>query len=364
MNRIELIKKIDGLVGVPLVWLLYRLRRAADRGDYTGLIKRVLIIRPGGIGDAVLLLYALSQLKMVFPEVLIDVLAEKRNGAIFRLSPHLNRIYLYDSGLDMFGCLKNAYDVVIDTEQWHRFSAVFAYLTGGLIRVGFDTNNRGLLFTRKVRYSLEEYEVHSFLRLIGEITKTNHVFNSEEPFLFLKDDVIAKAYELTAEVSKPFVGILPGASVKEKLWVAERYGELAAALEAIGVRAVILGSKAERETALKIKHLASNALDLTGKTSLIESAAVIKLCAVLISPDSGLMHIAYSLGVRTVCLFGVSSIEKWAPKGRNTAVISKQLNCAPCSKFAYIPPCKNDIKCMSLIAVDEVLNAVKESIGF
>lgn len=124
-----------------------------------------LVIRPGGIGDATLLFPALKKLRKSFPLSQIHVLAEKRNAEILELCPSVNKLCLYDRGLDIFRVLRNRYDAVIDTEQWHRLSAVAAYLTRAEVRVGFSTNERGRLFTHPVEYSHNDYEVYSFLRL-------------------------------------------------------------------------------------------------------------------------------------------------------------------------------------------------------
>jgi len=91
---------------------------------------------PAGIGDAVLLIPAIEAVRMKFPDARIDILCEKRNADIFILTKMVNKVYLYDRGLELFKCLRNNYDVVIDTEQWHRLSAIVARMTGTPIRIG------------------------------------------------------------------------------------------------------------------------------------------------------------------------------------------------------------------------------------
>ena len=145
MNKINFLKSLDKALGKPLISLLSI--RWAPRRNTLGIARRILFIRPGGIGDATLLLPAIKKLIAKFPETHIDVLCEKRNADIFKLAEDVNNLYLYDRGLELLACLKNTYDVVIDTEQWHRLSAVIAHLTGAPIRIGFDTNERSKLFT-------------------------------------------------------------------------------------------------------------------------------------------------------------------------------------------------------------------------
>ena len=172
-TRILILKWIDCLFGRAAVILLSYLmtdkatlqREKFKVSEYA----RFLIIRPGGIGDSVLLFPALNKLRVSFPNSHIHVLAEKRNAGILEICKSIDKLYLYDRRLDLIRVLKNRYDVVIDTEQWHRLSAVVSYLTRANVRVGFSTNERKKLFTTTIEYSHNDYEVDSFLKLFGAL---------------------------------------------------------------------------------------------------------------------------------------------------------------------------------------------------
>lgn len=99
-------------------------------------------------------------------------------------------------------------------------------------------------------------------------------------------------------------------------------------------------------------------LNLAGLTSLPETAAVIQQSSLLLSGDSGVLHIAVGLGVPTVSLFGPGMVKKWAPQGDRHIVINKGLPCSPCTTFGTTPHCPIDTQCMRNITVDEVVNAV------
>ena len=100
-------------------------------------------------------------------------------------------------------------------------------------------------------------------------------------------------------------------------------------------------------------------LNLAGKTSIIETAAVINKASLVVSGDSGILHIAVGLGKPTVSLFGPGIARKWAPRGESHIVINKHLPCSPCTEFGYTPKCPVNAKCMADISVDEVVEAVK-----
>jgi hypothetical protein len=126
MYKIKLLKFFDLIIGRPLSFFLSSIIK--NKKEPSPDIKKLLFIRPGGIGDAVLLIPAINALRCGYPDVEIDILCEKRNSEIFGLVRGINRLCLYDRGIDILRCLKNKYDVVIDTEQWHRLSAVVSYL--------------------------------------------------------------------------------------------------------------------------------------------------------------------------------------------------------------------------------------------
>jgi len=333
-------------------------------------IRSILFIRPGGIGDAVLLLPAINAVRAQFQDAEVDLLCEKRNAGVFDLAKGIRRTYLYDKGSGLLKCLRNDYDAVIDTEQWHRFSAIAAYCTGARVRIGFNTNERGGLFTHKIAYSHDDYEVRSFMRLIEPLVKT---INPNGPVTGAETDIMPALpfIDLSNEGPIPLlpgdfsnedrlVAIFPGASVKERRWGGEKFGKTAKALIDKGCRLVILGSVADRAEAGRINAYAKDCMDLTGKTSLRDAARILSGCSALITADSGLMHIAFAVGTPTVSLFGSGIEKKWGPRGEGHIILNRRLPCSPCTKFGYTPPCPKNAECISGISVREVVEAVEK----
>lgn len=319
---------------------------------------RVLVIRPGGIGDAVLLLPSLRVLRERFPSAEIDVLAEARNAEIFTFCEPVTTIFLYHRVRDLIRVFRQSYDLVIDTEQWHRLSAVVAFLTRAPVRVGFATNDRARLFSHRVPYDQETYEVLSFLQLLGSVTGQTTLFDQEAPFVAVSPRYVDPIR------SRPLVVISPGASIREKMWGGERFAELAARLVEEDCVVTVVGSEAERKQARLISSSwGTSIIDLVGQLSLQEVAAVLAGADALVTPDSGLLHLAYAVGTPTVALFGASNPKKWAPRGRNHRTLSTELPCSPCSAFGYTPPCAIGIECLRRILVEDVLNATLEVIA-
>jgi ADP-heptose:LPS heptosyltransferase len=357
MNRIRVLKLVDKILGNALLLVLPLLKK--KRINHAAHIRKILFIRPGGIGDAVLLIPAISALKAEIPDSEIDILCERRNADIFGLLETVCRLYVYDRKNDLISCLKNHYDVVIDTEQWHRLSAAAAYITGAPVRIGYDTNERGRLFTHGIFYSQDDYEVFSFMHLVEPLLKKPSEFSLDDPFFNITTESLEEILPLPKEKMDRVVSIFPGASVAERRWGGDRYGKVAQALQDRGFTIVIAGAHSERGDADIIRSYARNSIDITGKTDLKDVSKVLKVSRLLISADSGLMHMAYAVGTPTVSLFGSGIEKKWAPRGKNHIVINKGLPCSPCTRFGYTPKCKKNVECLSLITVNEVIEAAQ-----
>lgn len=346
-------KLIDKAIGLPFAILF----RYAPVRNIPESIFSILLIRPGGIGDAVLLVPAIQALKEKFPDARITVLAERRNSAVFKLCPVVDKILLYDRPSELLRAVLDAYDVTIDTEQWHRLSAVVARMTHAPVLIGYATNERSRLFSHRIQYSHEEYEAVSFLNLIAPLNVQSAFVTKR--FLVVPEISAAAVSEHLADLgSSSFVTIFPGASIPERRWGTDRFRKVAERISVSGLKVVVVGGKEDQSQGEAIVSDGLG-LNLAGRTSLAETAAVIDKSALLVSGDSGVLHIAVGLGKPTVSLFGPGRAKKWAPRGDRHIVINKELSCSPCTTFGTTPACPINARCMSDITVDEVVNAVK-----
>lgn len=351
MNRIKLLKRLDAFLGRVLTCLLPRPRSASPLP-----LERILFVRPGGIGDAVLLIPVLQAVQQKFPGAAIDILAEKRNAAIFGMCTVANKILLYDQG-GLMTALRFRYDVVVDTEQWHRLSAVVARLIRSRVKIGYGTNERRKLFTHVVDYSHAKNEMESFFDLLRPLGfETFEV--SFQPFLTIPVQERQQTLQLLGPLAlRPFIVLFPGASIAERRWGTEKFRQLALRLNEHGYPVAVIGGP-EDQAAGEELILGVDGMNLAGKTSLLGSAAILEKAALLVSGDSGMLHVGVGLGIPTVSLFGSGISAKWAPKGDRHVVINKGLPCSPCTRFGYTPPCPIGTHCLVEITAEEVLSAV------
>lgn len=348
--NLRLMKTIDRFIGRTFARLLPIPAVPAIQP----LPQAILLIRPGGTGDAVLLAPAIIRLKKNYPDVIITVLAEHRNAGVFALVPAVDQVYCYDSPSEFMHVLRGCYDMVIDTEQWHRLSAVVARLIRGPVKIGFGSNERRRMFTHTVTYSHDDYEADSFNRLLSPLRITSSRYTV--PFLKVSDEARATATSLLAPLDgRPFVVLFPGASITERRWGVERFHQVAETLSGQGYSIVVVGGQDEYQDGEVI--IRAGGLNLAGHTSLAETAGILEQSQLLISGDSGVLHIAVGLDLPTVSLFGPGIAAKWAPRGVRDIVINHRLDCSPCTRFGTTPPCPYGARCMREITVDEVIEA-------
>ncbi|MGK2905935.1 MAG: glycosyltransferase family 9 protein [Desulfuromonadales bacterium] len=349
------LKKLDGIIGSLLV-------RMWPRPQQPKLlpvpVASLLLIRPGGIGDAVLLVPAIRRLREAFPVARIVVLAEHRNRGAFTLCPGIDRVLCYDLPRELFAAFASSYDVVIDTEQWHRLSALVARIARSQLKIGYATNERQRLFTHTVAYSHDSYELNSFLALLKPLA-IEPPAALHFPFLIVPAvDQVSADNLLGSFLEKPFVVLFPGASIAERCWGLEKFRQLAIRFIDEGLAVVVAGGKQDIAAGSAIAH-DLGALNLTGKTSLCETAGVLHRAQLLVSGDSGVLHLGVGLGTPTVSLFGPGIAAKWAPRGEQHVVINHNLPCSPCTRFGTTPPCPIGAKCIQDISVDEVFVAAR-----
>jgi len=362
---IRSLKKIDGVLG-PLLLRLATSRRPKSRlSDLKQEINRILIIRPGGIGDAVLLIPSLKVLRGIMPYVQIDILCEPRNRGIFSGSPFVDKVFNYRDFKDLFHMRKIHYEIVVDTEQSHFLSAVLVSKFRRSLKVGFATNGRKRIYDSAVPYLQDRYEMHSFHDLFRAAIGTwpaDPVW--DPPYVVAQPRQEKRTLSLAQTNERPLVCLFPGASVSQKYWPVRKWAAVVRSLWSDGFMSVLLGATAESEMAREIIDAAGcPVLNLCSKLTLIQTAWLFKQARLLISTDSGILHLGVLCDIPTVSLFGPTIAEKWGPKGDKHIVINKGVACSPCARFAEIPPCPRHVLCMKKITVDDVIKATSELIG-
>ncbi|MCX7822726.1 MAG: glycosyltransferase family 9 protein [Syntrophobacterales bacterium] len=312
---------------------------------------KILVIRPGGIGDAVLLIPVLNTLRNQYPKSSITVLSERRNVSVFRplVGSVIDELLCYDNLRDFLRIIMRSFDVIIDSEQWHVLSALltsFLAKKGG-ITIGFATDDRANLFSHPVPYDDDGFEGDNFFRLLEPLeikVKPPRPYSRFYPIL--KEPVTSNSKRVV---------LFPGASIKERQWPPENFREVAKRLRAKNVSVVVIGGKEDVELSEAITGGIKGVENLSGKTSLEGTAHILASADLLLSSDSGIMHLALSVGTPVVALFGPGIESKWAPRDNKSVVINRRLPCSPCTRYGYTAVCPQNARCIKEITVDEVM---------
>lgn len=342
--------------------------------------QKILVRSTNWIGDAVMTTPAVRTIRENFPESEITMLVHPWVSDVFRYSPRVDRLFLYEKkgvhrgpkGMlrlaaelreEHFDCaflLQNAFEAALITK-----------VAGIPVRAGYTTDARGLLLTHGVPREQEligRHQVHYYQRmLLGLGLKLAPTVLE----LYIPGFQIEAAHEMLAQrigpVARraPLIGFNPGAAFgPAKRWPAEKFAQLA---ELIGrdseARILIFGSAADSVTAAAIMDragkVADRLIDCTGATSLIEAMALIGECDVFVSNDSGLMHVAAALHTPLIAVFGSTDHIATGPFSDNAIVIRKPLSCSPCKKTDC--PEKH-LQCMQMITAAEVYAAVTQAL--
>lgn len=365
--RLRLMKILDATIGFWLCWILgycHYLRNHGSAIPPNSTPKSILVIRPGGMGDMILLLPILKYLTGRFPSAQLDIVCEKRNIDILRLAGFEKNAIAYDTGiLRVLSMLRSRhYDVAIDTEQFHNSSAIIAFLSRAAVRIGFKINpHRNLLYTHLVNYDLDGYEGTQFARLLSPLGAGNFSYNLEG-CLSTGETAITSGQKKPDDPTKEdrLVTIHPGSTSVYKQWNVAKFAKLAHSLATErNLKVTLIGGSSDIDQANEIVRetggsgkVASSA----GQLTLHETAEIIRKSGLFISGDSGLAHLAIAVGTPTVVIFGPTDPGKWGLINSRHGIVRKSLACSPCFIFGYHKLCRS-IECMADISPEEVLAA-------
>lgn len=309
------------------------------------------------MGDAALLLPVLKAVKKNYPEIKIHILCESRNYGVFTAAPFIDSIYLYHQPLSVILLLKNKYDIIMDTEQSHYLSAVFCRFLSAPIKTGFKGNGRERMFHFSIHYRQDMYEAEMFQQFFKEIFSFDKLLTLDFPYFKKLCKPALFPESIWNNADNNLVCLFPGGTVKERLWQEQKWSNLINWLTDSGWQPVLLGGRMELDRSTRILSLCNNkkVLDMTCRLSILETTWVFNRARLLISTDSGILHLGVLSNIPTISLFGAGSAAKWAPKGEKDVMINKHLECSPCTLFGTNPPCRNNVECMKKISSREVI---------
>lgn len=356
-NHIKIIKFIDKVFGSGLIHILPERKK-----NSLGTVNRLLVIRPGGMGDAALLAPVLKMVRNRCPDICMDILCEKRNEGIFHALSFVDKVFNYQKPGHMLTVFRSHYDLIIDTEQSHFLSAVVCRFLNGSYALGYQFNGRERMFHHAVNYHHDVYEADMFLSLFRQGFDLPDAVKWDASLFKPLGKEKEKTVQGICPQDKEVICFFPGATIAERLWPEDRWAKVVDDLSGLGFQCVLLGGGLEIDQCQRIQSLCTDesVMNMCGKLSLLETAWLFKQSALLVSTDSGVLHLGVIAGLPTVSLFGSGIEKKWGPKGDRHVTISLGLPCSPCTTYGHTPPCPNGNQCMLGISPGDVIDGIEK----
>lgn len=365
---------MDRTLGIPLCWMLGAVM-AFRRKRRPGAVRRILVIKFFGLGSIVLATPALSLLRKRFPDARIEFLTFSANG------PLLERISLIDAihtinprslaslTVDVLRAVhvlrRDRIDLVLDFEFFSKLSTLLSGLTGAPRRVAFalPARWRTMLVTDPVALTKDRHVSHSFAAQVFLFASRASLPAPVAPRIDAADQA-ALGRALPHGGSEIVINVNAGPTFLERRWPPERFAELADALcDRTASWLVFIGDASERAYVQRVVDAVrrpGRCLNVAGNLAIAELMALLRRSTLLISNDSGPLHLACALGTPVVALYGPETPSFYGPLGGRRTVVYGSPPCSPCMNVyqAKAFRCPYDARCMRDIGTEEVLRAV------
>jgi heptosyltransferase-2 len=325
--------------------------------------KRILVKMPNWLGDVVTSLPTLECLRKCYPKAWIACLIKNGIADILRYNSVVDEVMAYDHGQGLLslgrkmatiqGVRRKEFDIaVLLTNSFE--SALWMVLAGIPRRLGYSTDGRGLLLSHPVpRRPAPLHQIDYYLRLCQGVCEAE-VSPVPRVRVPLRDQEWAEDFIRSIGVLPEdlLIGLCPGAAYgPAKRWLPGRFVDVCKWIaESYPAKFILFGGEGDREVCRMVADgIGRHGIDLCAKTTLREFAALLEKCALVLSNDSGAMHLAAAIGTRVIAIFGSTPPSKSAPP-ENCTVLWKNVPCSPCFKRE----CPMDFQCMTSISPQEV----------
>jgi heptosyltransferase-1 len=331
---------------------------------------KILIVQPSRLGDIVFSLPTLSAIKKKYPYARLSWIVDERCFEILEGNPFLEKIFIWDRRqksikyyIDLMKSLRRQkFDLSIDLHGLAK-SAMLVKLAGAKFKIASSSTNGmrefSWLFSKEIKSSSHHCVERHFkvAKYLGCCDNINYpIYIPEESFRAAKDKLTKENVNL-----EKIVGIHPGGGWISRRWGTSKYAGLSKRLNnELHANVVLVGGKeggsSERGINEEIVSESNvNITDMTGKFTLKELCAFLKMCKVFVGNEAGPIHIATALNVQTVAILGPTDANRTGPYKGNTKIIQHKFDCQPCRNRNCV-----NLKCMQAVSVDDVFEEVKK----
>jgi len=335
--------------------------------------KNIIVRMPNWVGDVIMATPVLMDVRKTFPNARITAMCRNPMGDLLEEFPGVDEIFSFtktsrlvrrDEKRNIIAKLRaGEYDVGIILPN--TFSSAWWFWQGKVrYRIGYDCAWRKWFLTHPISFPQDRMQQHLIMTYKNLLTPLGIVPSMSMPKLYMHEKEVAQAKTLLqrhgVQAHHRIVGINPGAAYgSAKCWLPERFREVTMSLlEDKNLVIVYFGDMTTENLVKEVcQGLSPRVVNMAGLTSIRELAALISLCDVLLTNDSGPMHIAGAFSTPVVALFGSTSPIVTGP-WNDATILRKSVACSPC----YRRVCPIDFRCMKQIQVDEVVSAIQNAL--
>ncbi|HME87543.1 MAG TPA: glycosyltransferase family 9 protein [Candidatus Nanoarchaeia archaeon] len=346
--------------------------------------KKILVFKIGALGDVLMSTPLVRQLRENFPKAEIVYYVGKYAEPILRGNKNITRIETFDQNLffrkNIFKAAslrnritKENFDVAFVLDK-HGIFGLFMKLCNIPVRVGFDRNGSGRFYTHKIVYQQAQHEITYYLSLLESFgVKPDYKDTDMDLSLSKKDTAFADSFFSQNKLTGKTIGMLvggggdnPGESGSIRRWSTHKYIELIQELSK-NYKIVLLGGPKDKELNEDVMKYLKNAniINAAGDANISQSTAIMKKCAVIVTHDSGPMHIAAAVNKKIVSLFGPTNPKRKAPLHTTSIALWKDQEIYEESyeQYGKLPDPEKKDQWMKKITVKEVEQAVRKLIS-
>ena len=349
---------LDRYIGIPLVFLL-GLFKLKKNSITLRTVRNAAFLETAAIGDTVLLSASIADFKQAYPDARLTLFTGSSNYETASLLSGINNVIKLPlkNPVRAIQVIKEAglFDVWFDFGAWPRLNAILSSFSNATLKIGFKTPKqyRHYIYDIVIPHSSEVHEIKNYRNLMLAVG----IRGNNLPCIALDAPVDAR---------RVVIHMFPGGSRSYlKEWPAECWIELINFLTEAGFTIYITGASVDRQRALELQRQVLNkdsVIIAAGNQTLREVVKLLKSAIVVISVDTGIMHLASALRCNLISLHGPTFANRWGALNVNSISLQGALDCSPCLNLGFESDC-NQNSCMKRISVKDVVKAFKKFVS-
>lgn len=359
----QLMKKLDKYIGCPLLFSLGAVRKKAKWHSFPE-NPSVLLLKTAAMGDTILMDAVIREIRAAYPDSKITFVCSGSNLGMAKALSGIDEIINFEMKRPLLSLqnVRNSgkYDLLLDFAPWARINGIISWYARADYKIGFRRRNmyRHYIYDFAVEHLDTVHELENYRNIL----RAAHI------------PVKGLIPEFHSRMNSPIQGdyvvfhLYPaGSSVMLRQWDKAKWIELGRRIfQQYGFKILLSGGREDVSDASFVvramKGLGVDAESIAGKYNLKEMESVLAHARVLVSVNTGIMHMGAAVGVPLIALHGATSVLRWGPLSDHAKNIWTHESCQPCISLGFESKCTNPI-CMQHISVGLVMSSIKDIIG-